>query len=131
MSDRDDATFIHTLARPVEIRGRTYTTLTVRRPLVRDLIAAERQPGATASDAALLAICADVPFGDFGHLDAGDFRTMLERAGDLGFFGAGPAAGPATAPPGASSSPSTPGPGGVSESSSASRPPSSSAGVRP
>lgn len=110
----DDATFTFTLTRPVEVRGRTYSAITVRRPLVRDLIAAERQPGATASDAALLAICADVPIGDLGYFDAGDFRSLLIRAGDLGFFGDGAAAepNPKTTPPGGSSGVSTPGPDG-------------------
>lgn len=121
MSARDDDTFTYTLRRAVEIRGKTYTHLTVRRPLVRDLIAAERQPAGVASDAALLAICADVPFGDLGHVDAADFRAAMTRAGDLGFFGAGGDAAPTTpptpTPPGGSSSPSTPVPGGASKSS--------------
>ena len=119
MNNHDDTTFTFTLARPVEVRGKTYSAITVRRPLVRDLIAAERQPGNTASDAALLAICAGVPFGDLGYFDAGDFRSLLIRAGDLGFFGGGEdeAPPPKTTPPGASSGASTPGPGGGSKSS--------------
>ena len=109
MSERTDG-FTHTLERSKEVRGKTYTSLTVRRPLVRDLIAAERQPGKVAGDAALLAILADVPFGDFGHLDAGDFRAMMNRAEELGFFGGAPM-------PDDSSASSTPGPAGDSPSS--------------
>ena len=110
MSEQTDG-FTHTLERPKEVRDKTYTSLTLRRPLVRDLIAAERQPGKVAADAALLAICADVPFGDFGHLDAGDFRAIMDRAEEHGFFGAG-------APtPDDSSASSTPGPAGDSPSS--------------
>ena len=47
MSEQTDG-FTHTLERSKEVRGKTYTSLTVRRPLVRDLIAADRQPGDVA-----------------------------------------------------------------------------------
>ena len=104
-------TFDYTLARPKTVSNRTYGQLTVRRPLVRDLIAAERQPGKVAGDAALLAICADVPFADFGHLDAADFRAMTDKAEELGFFGGG------ARESGDSSSPSTPAPAGDSPTS--------------
>ena len=79
-------TYTHKLARPVTIRNKEYVELTVRRPLVRDLIAAERQPGDVASSAALVAICADVPFADFGYFDAEDFRACLAKGELLGFF---------------------------------------------
>ena len=78
--------FTHTLTRPFRIRGREHTTLTVRRPLVRDLIAADRQPGSVAAAAALVAVCADVPVADFGYMDAEDFRAVLARGTALGFF---------------------------------------------
>ena len=114
--------FTHTLARPKEIRGKTLTSLTMRRPLVRDLIAAERQPGRVAENAALLAICSDVPFTDFGHLDAADYRAMMQAAEDRGFFDDGGET------PDVSSESSTPGPAGDLPSSPASTPSSSSAG---
>lgn len=78
--------FTHTLARPFRIRGKQHSVLTVRRPLVRDLIAADRQPGAVAAAAALVAVCADVPVADFGYMDAEDFRAVLARGTGLGFF---------------------------------------------
>ena len=76
----------HKLAHPTKIRNQEYTELTVRRPLVRDLIAAERQPGDVASGAALVALCADVPFADFGYFDAEDFRAILAKGELHGFF---------------------------------------------
>lgn len=79
-------TYTHKLAHPTTIRNKEYVELTVRRPLVRDLIAAERQPGDVASSAALLAICADVPFADFGYFDAEDFRAILAKGELRGFF---------------------------------------------
>ena len=114
MSDdaRQDDTFEFTLQRPKTVKGKTYKALTVRRPLVRDLIAAERQPGETGRSAALMAICADIPFGDLGHLDGGDFRDLVAEADKRDFFG-----GSTPATPGDSSSPSTEQPAGDSASS--------------
>ena len=106
----DGDNFNYTLLRPKTVRNKTYESLTVRRPLVRDLIAAERQPGKVGGDAALIAICADIPFSDFGHLDAGDFRAAMQLAEDRGFFGGDTALED-------SSSPSTPAPAGDSTSS--------------
>ena len=100
----------HTLARPIAVRGKTYSEVELRRPLVRDLIAAERQEGKVAGDAALLAICGDIPFTDFGHLDAADFRALMDKADAAGFFGG-------SAPFEDSLSPSTPAPAGDSPSS--------------
>ena len=110
MSEQTDG-FNFVLLRPKEVRGKTIESLTVRRPLVKDLIAAERQPGKVAGDAALIAICANIPFGDFGHLDAGDFRAIMEIAEDRGFFGGGGVTPDESLPS------STPGPVGDSPSS--------------
>ena len=84
--------FTHKLARSFEIRKKSYSELIIRRPLVRDLIMADRQPGQVASSAALVAVCADIPIGDFGYMDAGDFRAILTRGEALGFFPYQPAA---------------------------------------
>ena len=98
-----------TLSRPVEYQGRTVDTLQCRRPLVRDLIAAERQDGEIAREAALLALCANVDFALVALMDAADYHQAAAAAG-VGFFGA--------APTGAEpSSSSTPGPAGGSTSS--------------
>ena len=78
--------FKHKLSRPTTIRNKEYAELTVRRPLVRDLITADRQPGDIASSAALLAVCTDVPFADFGYFDAEDFRAILAKGELNGFF---------------------------------------------
>ena len=86
MNKNSNDSFTHKLAHPVTIRDKSYDELTVRRPLVRDLIAADRQPGGVAAGAALVAICTGISFGDFGHVDAGDFRAILTRGEGLGFF---------------------------------------------
>ena len=85
--DKSGDTFTYTLQRPVTVKNTAYEMLTVRRPLVRDLIAADRQPGKVAADAALMSICANVPLADFGHFDAADFRALQEEADERGFFG--------------------------------------------
>ena len=98
-----------TLSHPVEYQGKTVDTLQCRRPLVRDLIAAERQDGEIAREAALLARCADVDYAMIGLVDAADYHRAARAVG-LDFFGA--------APTGAEpSSSSTPGPAGGSTSS--------------
>ena len=68
-----------TLKHPVEIDGATIETLTIRRPLVRDLRAAQRRAGAGAPDAevevALLSnLCEVTP----ETLDAMDLADYLE-----------------------------------------------------
>ena len=112
------------LSRPIEVDGKTISSLTLRRPLVRDLIAAERQPGDIAQEAALLSLCAGIPFETIGRLDAADYRRIVHKA-ELGFTpnSAGPP-DPSGAPgspaePCAPSSSSTSGPAGDSQTSSA------------
>ena len=90
--DTKGDSFIHHLAHPFEIRKKSYSELTIHRPLVRDLITADRQPGQVASSAALVAVCADIPIADFGYMDAGDFRAILALGEALGFFPNQPAA---------------------------------------
>ena len=86
VSQGDQDTFTHKLAHPFKARDKSYSELTIRRPLVRDLITADRQPGQVASSAALVAVCAGIPMADFGHADAGDFRAILNQGELLGFF---------------------------------------------
>lgn len=105
-----DRTTTVTLDHPVKYQGRTITTLTCRRPLVRDLIAAERQTGDIAREAALLARCADIDFAAVSLMDAADYHRAALAAG-IGFFGEPPSTG------GASSSSSIAGPDGGSTSS--------------
>ncbi len=111
-----------TLTHPIEIDGKTVSSLTLRRPLVKDLIAAERQPGYVGQDAALLAQCAGINFADVGKIDAGDYRRIIGES-DLGFFSSDagpqePSGDPAsTAASGAPSSSSTDQPAGASATS--------------
>ena len=87
MTSMSADTFTYTLRRPLDVGGKRIETVTVRRPLVRDLIAADRQPGETGGTAALVAICAGIPLADFGGLDAADYRAILRQGYRLGFFG--------------------------------------------
>ena len=95
---------VYTLARPIEIDKKRRASLSLRWPLVRDLIAADREPTRTAADAALIAACGDIPLADLRLCDAEDFRRIVAETDGAGFFG-----GEA---PGAPSSPSTPAPAG-------------------
>ena len=78
--------FSYKLQHPKTIRDREVTDLTIRRPLVRDLITADRQPGVVASDAALLATCSGMTLADFGHLDGEDYRALMALGETHGFF---------------------------------------------
>ena len=129
------------LTYPIEVDGRTVSSLTLRRPLVKDMIAAERQPGAIGQEAAMIAACSGVPFKAVGRLDASDYRAVTLRSelafastpddqrrilieAGLGFMlvpdGApDPSAGPASPEAsGSPSSPSTDGPVGTSPTAS-------------
>ena len=74
-----------TLDHPVEVGGQRHETLVVRRPVVRDLIAAERQPGEIAREANLLSICAGVGMNVVGALDVRDYHRIAIETG-LRFF---------------------------------------------
>lgn len=88
------AGFSFDLQRPITVDdGKTISTLSLRRPLVRDLIMAERQPGDVGASAALLALCAGIPFLQFSLLDAGDYRALTREAGRHGFFDTDEASG--------------------------------------
>ena len=85
--DADDAgSFSFSLTHPITVDGKRTSVLSLRRPLVRDLIAAERQPGDVGASAALLALCAGIPFLNFSMLDAADYRALTREAGSRGFF---------------------------------------------
>ena len=129
------------LDHPIDVDGRTVSSLTLRRPLVKDLIAAERQPGDIAQEAALLAECSGLPFEAVGRLDASDYRAITLRSelafastpddqrrilieAGLGFMLVPDGAPDPSAAPespeasGAPSSPSTAGPAGASPTAS-------------
>lgn len=79
MSDGADAnkkTVTVPLLHPIDVDGKTLSSLTLRRPLVRDMIAAERQPGATGQEAAIISACGGIPFEAAGRLDAEDYRRI-------------------------------------------------------
>ena len=91
-------TITTSLSRPIEVDGKTVDSVTLRRPLVRDLIEAERQPGEVGQDAAVLAACSGLPFEAVGRMDAGDYRRIMAEA-ELGFFsGSGGPWAPSGAP---------------------------------
>ena len=62
---------------PVEIDGTSVSVLTLRRPKVRDNLAAEKMGGTNAErEIALLAMLADVSPNDLHELDMGDYAAM-------------------------------------------------------
>ena len=96
-----------------EHNAKTYTEITVkRRPRVRDLIAAERQPGELGREAALLASISDFDFATIGEMDSDDFTSISAKAG-AHFLSQRGDAGTSTGP----SSSSTRGPTGDSQTS--------------
>lgn len=111
------------LSHPIDVDGKTVSTLTLRRPVVRDLIAAERQPGEIAQEASVLSACSGLPFDAVGRIDAADYRRIVRQA-ELGFFsGAAETQDPSAAPKspeasGAPSSSSPDGPAGASPTAS-------------
>jgi len=119
-----DDTLTVTLTRPIEVDGKTVASLTLRRPLVKDLIAAERQPGEIGQDAYVLSACSGLPFEAVGRIDAGDYRRIMQES-DLAFFSGGagtqaPFAGPGSQEgSGEPSSSSTASPTGASPTASA------------
>lgn len=82
----DKEGFSYTLRTPVEVDSRAYQSLNVRRAVVRDMIAAERQPGQVAGLAALAAACCGVPFSDFRRFDGADYRALVITGVHHGFF---------------------------------------------
>ena len=78
-SGSDRRTF--SLAHPFTHRGKRYAELSVRRPKVKDIINAERQPGEIAREAALLAIIAGIDFAAVGEMDVSDYSSIVARAG--------------------------------------------------
>ena len=96
----------------IEHQGQVYRTLSCRRPLVADLIIAERQPGEIGREAALLARCADVDMAVVTAMHARDYYRVVDELGSGFLLGVGPEADPEN-----TSSPSTRSPDGGSPSS--------------
>ena len=111
------------LSHPIEVDGRTVSSVSVRRPLVKDLIKAERQPGEIGQEAALLSSCSGLSFDAVGRLDAADYRRIVREA-ELGFTSPGAGTPDRSDIPespeasGGPSSPSTDGPAGASPTAS-------------
>ncbi|NYT62360.1 phage tail assembly protein [Alcaligenaceae bacterium] len=62
---------------PVEIDGTSVSVLTLRRPKVRDNLAAEKMSSNNAErEIALLAMLADVSPNDLHELDMGDYAAL-------------------------------------------------------
>ena len=73
---RESATV--TLLHPIEVNGETVSTVTMRRPIVRDLRAAQRQSGSNAAEVELMMfanICELAPEA-LDLMDLGDYREL-------------------------------------------------------
>ena len=101
------------LSFPIEHRGKTHTEIRIlRRARARDLVDADRQPGETGREAALLAAVSDFDLPTVGEMDAHDFHRVIDLAA-VRFLSQSGAAAKSTEP----SSSSTPTPAGGSTSS--------------
>lgn len=69
---------------PIEAEGRTHTTLTLRRPKVRDQLAAAKASGTDEDkEIQLLANLADLPPSALHELDMADYLKIQEALADF------------------------------------------------
>lgn len=68
---------------PVTVNGITVSTLTLRRPKVRDLEAIDKVQGDIAKSISLIANLAEWTPEDVRELDAADFATVSKAVADM------------------------------------------------
>ena len=67
-----------TLSKPVTVSGQTYTTLTLREPKARDLLAGDAVQGETRKSYALMASLCDVELAVIEELALPDLQAVSE-----------------------------------------------------
>ena len=67
-----------TLSKPVTVSGQTYTTLTLREPKARDLLAGDAVQGETRKSYALMASLCDVELAVIEELSLPDLQAISE-----------------------------------------------------
>ena len=72
-----------TLAKPVELEGKTYTELTFREPEVGDLILADEVTSDIARLVTLLALISEVPLPAFKKIKGSDFKAIVTKTKPL------------------------------------------------
>ncbi|MCZ7468511.1 phage tail assembly protein [Agrobacterium sp. O3.4] len=72
-----------TLAKPVELEGKTYTELTFREPEVGDLIVADEVTSDIARLVTLLALISEVPLPAFKKIKGSDFKAIVTKTKPL------------------------------------------------
>ncbi|QKJ91589.1 phage tail assembly protein [Agrobacterium pusense] len=72
-----------TLAKPVELEGKTYSQLTFREPEVGDLLLADSSSPGIGQMVALLALISDVPLPAFKKIKGGDFKNIVAKTKPL------------------------------------------------
>ncbi|WLD95995.1 phage tail assembly protein [Agrobacterium leguminum] len=72
-----------TLAKPVELEGKTYSQLTFREPEVGDLLLADSSSPGIGQMVALLALISDVPLPAFKKIKGGDFKSIVAKTKPL------------------------------------------------
>ena len=72
-----------TLAKPVELEGKTYSELTFREPEVGDLILADEVTSDIARLVTLLALISEVPLPAFKKIKGSDFKAIVTKTKPL------------------------------------------------
>ncbi|MNL14105.1 hypothetical protein D3C87_1350350 [compost metagenome] len=72
-----------TLAKPVDLEGKTYTELTFREPEVGDLILADEVTSDIARLVTLLALISEVPLPVFKKIKGSDFKAIVTKTKPL------------------------------------------------
>ena len=72
-----------TLAKPVELEGKTYSQLRFREPEVGDLLLADSSSPGIGQMVALLALISDVPLPAFKKIKGGDFKSIVAKTKPL------------------------------------------------
>jgi hypothetical protein len=72
-----------TLAKPVDLEGKTYTELTFREPEVGDLILADEVTSDIARLVTLLALISEVPLPAFKKIKGSDFKAIVTKTKPL------------------------------------------------
>jgi len=73
----------YTLKHPVEHGGKTFTTLSFRKPKTGDMMVLDNFKGETSKMVALLAAISDVPLPAFKEIELDDFTAISEAVAPL------------------------------------------------
>ncbi|ASS56891.1 phage tail assembly protein [Rhizobium leguminosarum] len=73
----------HTLKKPIEHNGKTYSDLTFREVEAGDFMAADQFTGQMSKTIVILACMADVPLPAFRRIKGRDLNAIIDKTKDL------------------------------------------------